>query len=38
MLLKGGENVIEELFFIIMNELIEVGSIVNNFICDLKWY
>ncbi len=35
-LLKGGENAIEELFPNITNELIEAGSIVNNFTRDLK--
>lgn len=38
MLLKGGENAIEELFPSITNELIEAGSIVNNFTRDLKWH
>lgn len=38
MLLKGGENAIEELFPTITNELIEAGSIVNNFTRDLKWH
>ncbi len=37
-LLKGGENAIEELFPTITNELIEAGSIVNNFTRDLKWH
>lgn len=37
-LLKGGENAIEELFPNITNELIEAGSIVNNFTRDLKWH
>lgn len=37
-LLKGGENAIEELFPNITNELIEAGSIINNFTRDLKWY
>ena len=37
-LLKGGENAIEELFPSITNELIEAGSIVNNFTRDLKWH
>ncbi len=36
-LLKGGENAIEELFPNITNELIEAG-IVNNFTRDLKWH
>lgn len=38
MLLKGGENAIEELFPNITNELIEAGSIINNFTRDLKWH
>ncbi|PFT61742.1 FAD-dependent oxidoreductase [Bacillus cereus] len=37
-LLKGGENAIEELFPNITNELIEAGSIINNFTRDLKWH
>ena len=37
-LLKGGENAIEELFPTITNELIEAGSIVNNFTRDIKWH
>ncbi|PEX81863.1 FAD-dependent oxidoreductase [Bacillus cereus] len=37
-LLKGGENAIEELFPTITNELIEAGSIINNFTRDLKWH
>lgn len=37
-LLKGGENAIEELFPNITDELIEAGSIVNNFTRDLKWH
>ncbi|PFW55073.1 glutamate synthase [Bacillus cereus] len=37
-LLKGGEKAIEELFPNITNELIEAGSIVNNFTRDLKWH
>ncbi|GAB6436242.1 MULTISPECIES: FAD-dependent oxidoreductase [Bacillus] len=37
-LLKGGENAIEKLFPNITNELIEAGSIVNNFTRDLKWH
>ncbi|EEM83636.1 FAD-dependent oxidoreductase [Bacillus thuringiensis] len=37
-LLKGGENAIEELFPNITNELIEGGSIINNFTRDLKWH
>ncbi|MFJ8418302.1 FAD-dependent oxidoreductase [Bacillus wiedmannii] len=37
-LLKGGENAIEKLFPNITNELIAVGSIVNNFTRDLKWH
>ncbi|WP_144466485.1 glutamate synthase [Bacillus nitratireducens] len=37
-LLKGGEKAIEELFPTITNELIEAGSIVNNFTRDLKWH
>ncbi|EJV67871.1 hypothetical protein IEU_02396 [Bacillus mycoides] len=37
-LLKGGEEALEELFSNITNELIEVGSIVNNFTRDLKWH
>ncbi len=37
-LLKGGENAIEELFPNITNELIKAGSIVNNFTRDLKWH
>ncbi|PFN27797.1 NAD(P)-binding protein [Bacillus cereus] len=37
-LLKGGENAIEELFPNFTNELIEAGSIVNNFTRDLKWH
>ncbi len=37
-LLKGGEEALEELFPNITNELIEVGSIVNNFTRDLKWH
>ncbi|WP_439876230.1 FAD-dependent oxidoreductase [Bacillus mycoides] len=37
-LLKGGERAIEELFPNITNELIEAGSIVNNFTRDLKWH
>lgn len=37
-LLKGGENTIEELFPNITNELIEAGSIINNFTRDLKWH
>lgn len=36
-LLKGGEIAIEELFPNITNELIEAGSIINNFTRDLKW-
>ncbi|EJR63216.1 hypothetical protein IIO_02313 [Bacillus cereus VD115] len=37
-LLKGGEKAIEELFPTITNELIEAGSIINNFTRDLKWH
>ncbi len=37
-LLKGGEKAIEELFPAITNELIEAGSIVNNFTRDIKWH
>ncbi|PEJ80510.1 FAD-dependent oxidoreductase [Bacillus wiedmannii] len=37
-LLKGGEKAIEELFPTITNELIETGSIVNNFTRDIKWH
>ncbi|MFK4315389.1 flavin-dependent dehydrogenase [Bacillus sp. RC236] len=37
-LLKGGEEALEELFPNITNELIEAGSIVNNFTRDLKWH
>ncbi|MED3398865.1 FAD-dependent oxidoreductase, partial [Bacillus wiedmannii] len=37
-LLKGGEKAIEELFPNITNELIEAGSIVNNFTRDIKWH
>ncbi|CAM4255634.1 glutamate synthase [Bacillus wiedmannii] len=37
-LLKGGEKAIEELFPNITNELIETGSIVNNFTRDIKWH
>ena len=37
-LLKGGGNAIEKLFPNITNELIEAGSIVNNFTRDLKWH
>ncbi|WP_156575618.1 NAD(P)-binding protein [Bacillus luti] len=37
-LLKGGEKAIEELFPNITNELIEAGSIENNFTRDLKWH
>ncbi|UPJ19113.1 FAD-dependent monooxygenase [Bacillus cereus] len=37
-LLKGGENAIEELFPNITNELIEAVSIINNFTRDLKWH
>lgn len=37
-LLKGGENAIEKLFPNITNELIEAGSIINNFTRDLKWH
>ncbi|WP_144649488.1 FAD-dependent oxidoreductase [Bacillus cereus] len=37
-LLKGGEQAIEELFPTITNELIEAGSVVNNFTRDLKWH
>ncbi|MED2793389.1 NAD(P)/FAD-dependent oxidoreductase [Bacillus wiedmannii] len=37
-LLKGGETAIEELFPNITNELIEAGSIVNNFTRDIKWH
>ncbi|PGU07883.1 FAD/NAD(P)-binding protein [Bacillus cereus] len=37
-LLKGGENAIEKLFPTITNELIEAGSIVNNFTRDLRWH
>ncbi|PGZ06256.1 glutamate synthase [Bacillus cereus] len=37
-LLKGGEEALEELFPNITNELIKSGSIVNNFTRDLKWY
>ncbi|HFJ9462950.1 NAD(P)/FAD-dependent oxidoreductase [Bacillus cereus] len=37
-LLKGGENAIEELFPNITKELIEAGSIINNFTRDLKWH
>ncbi|WP_395761650.1 FAD-dependent oxidoreductase [Bacillus sp. 3G2] len=37
-LLKGGEKTIEELFPAITNELIEAGSIVNNFTRDIKWH
>ncbi|MGE7881772.1 FAD-dependent oxidoreductase [Bacillus sp. NPDC094077] len=37
-LLKGGEKAIEDLFPTITNELIEAGSIVNNFTRDLKWH
>lgn len=37
-LLKGGEEALEELFPNITNELIKSGSIVNNFTLDLKWH
>ncbi|MGZ7149243.1 FAD-dependent oxidoreductase [Bacillus sp. BC08] len=37
-LLKGGEKAIEKLFPTITNELIEAGSIVNNFTRDIKWH
>ncbi|MDM5267705.1 FAD-dependent oxidoreductase [Bacillus wiedmannii] len=37
-LLKGGEKAIEELFPNSTNELIEAGSIINNFTRDLKWH
>ncbi|WP_075307237.1 NAD(P)-binding protein [Bacillus wiedmannii] len=37
-LLKGGEKAIEELFPTITNELVEAGSIVNNFTRDIKWH
>ncbi|KMQ00099.1 FAD-dependent oxidoreductase [Bacillus cereus] len=37
-LLKGGEKAIEELFPTITHELIEAGSIINNFTRDLKWH
>ncbi|QPW48335.1 FAD-dependent oxidoreductase [Bacillus thuringiensis] len=37
-LLKGGVKAIEELFPTITNELIEAGSIINNFTRDLKWH
>ncbi|MGE7863622.1 FAD-dependent oxidoreductase [Bacillus mobilis] len=37
-LLKGGEKAIEELFPAITKELIEAGSIVNNFTRDIKWH
>jgi flavin-dependent dehydrogenase len=37
-LLKGGEEAIEKLFPHFLDQLIEDGSIVNNFTRDLKWH
>ncbi|WP_257352300.1 FAD-dependent oxidoreductase [Pseudalkalibacillus decolorationis] len=37
-ILKGGEEAIEKLFPNILDQLIEDGSIVNNFTKDLKWH
>ncbi|MGR6342032.1 glutamate synthase [Priestia megaterium] len=37
-LLKGGEQAIEKLFPHFFNQLIEDGSVINNFTKDLKWH
>lgn len=37
-LLKGGEEAIEKLFPHFFNQLIEDGSVINNFTKDLKWH